>query len=97
MQHNEKRAYMRIRIDDDMTYRLADSTEFNPAHCVSLSGSGVSFIASQTITEGQAVEISIVPQNSITPAFSAFVEVVRIESLSDGNYEIAATIKTIKG
>lgn len=97
MLHNEKRAYMRISIDSEMRYRLADSNEFHAARCISLSGSGVSFITSQSYDEGKAMEINITPQSAITPALTAFVEVVRVEPLADGEYEIAATIKTIKG
>jgi hypothetical protein len=97
MKYDEKRAFMRIDLNSEMQYRLVDASEFKAARCTSLSGSGVSFVATQTVDEGKAIEINITPQNSITPALTAFVEVVRVESLTDGEYEIAATIKTIKG
>ncbi len=97
MKNHEKRAYLRISIDSEMHYRLVDSTEFYSARCSSLSGSGISFIAAQSIDEGKAIEINITPQNTITPAFTAFVEVVRVTKLAADEYEIATTIKTIKG
>lgn len=100
MLHNEKRAYMRIDLNSEMRYRLVDASEFHPARCTSLSGSGISFITTQLFAEdatGKAMEINITPQSSITPALTAFVEIVRVESLTDGEYEIAVTIKTIKG
>ena len=96
MSYDEKRAFMRIDVNSNMHYRLVDANEFQAARCLSLSGSGVSFIASKSCDEGRALEINITPQSSITPAFTAFVEVVCVESLNDGKYEIAATIKTIK-
>lgn len=96
MIYNEKRAFLRIDLDSEMQYRAVNSTEFQPAQCTSLSGSGVSFVASKHFNEGELLEIQITPQNAITPNFCAFVEVVRI-SLHDGKYKIAATIKTIKG
>ncbi len=97
MPHNEKHAYMRINVDSEMRYRLADSNEFHTAQCTSLSGLGISFITAQFYDEGKAMEINITPQSSITPALTAFVEVTHVESLNDGKYKIAATIKTIKG
>jgi hypothetical protein len=97
MKYNEKRAFLRIDLDSEMQYRVIDSSEFQPAQCTSLSGSGVSFITSICCNERDALEIQITPQNAITPAFTAFIEVVRIAPLTAGKYEIAATIKTIKG
>lgn len=97
MSYDEKRAFMRIDVNSDMRYRLVDADEFHAARCLSLSGSGIFFIALKSCDEGKALEINITPQNSITPAFTAFVEVVRVEPLTDGDYEIATKIKTIKG
>jgi len=97
MQYEEKRAFMRINIDCDMAYRLIDSHQFETARCTSLSGAGVSFIAPQYCDEGKAIEISITPQNSLTPSLTAFVEVIRVTPKDADNYEIAATIKSIKG
>ena len=97
MKYDEKRAFMRIDLDSELHYRLIDSGEFHVALCTSLSGSGVSFVTPIICTEGDALEIKITPQNAITPSFSAFVEVVRVLPLASEKYEIAATIKTIKG
>jgi hypothetical protein len=97
MQYDEKRAFMRIDLDSEMHYRLVNSSEFSSAKCVSLSGSGVAFITTEKCQEGEALEIKITPQNSITPSFTAFVEVVRVAPSVTKTYEIAATIKTIKG
>ena len=97
MQYDEKRAFMRIDLDSEMHYRLVNSSEFSAAKCVSLSGSGVAFITTEKCQEGEALEIKITPQNAITPSFTAFVEVVRVVPSAAEKYEIAATIKTIKG
>jgi hypothetical protein len=97
MKYDEKRAFIRIDLDSEMHYRLVNSDEFYSAQCTSISGSGVSFIATKSFNEGEALEIKITPQNAITPALTAFVEVVRVSTMPTGNYEIAATIKTIKG
>ncbi len=97
MKYDEKRAFMRINLESEIHYRLVESDEFRAAQCTSLSGSGVSFITPIICDEGEALEIKITPQNGITPSFVAFVEVVRVLPITEGKYEIAATIKTIKG
>jgi hypothetical protein len=97
MQYEEKRAFMRINVDCDMMYRVIDSSQFQQARCISLSGAGVSFVTPQLCDEGKAIEISITPQNSLTPSLTAFVEVIRVTAKDADNYEVAATIKSIKG
>ena len=96
LNHDEKRDFIRMDVDCDMTYRLADSTEVKTGKCCTLSGAGVSFLAERHFDEGLAMEISILPKSNITPPMTAFIEVVRSTKRDDG-YEIAAIIKSIKG
>lgn len=95
--YDEKRNYIRMEIDCDVTYRLADSDELHHGHCSSISGAGVSFIANRFFDPGKAMEINVIPQNSLTPPMTAFIEVIRSTQQDDGSYEVAATIKSIKG
>jgi len=43
------------------------------------------------------MEINVVPKNTVTPSMTAFIEVIRSTRQDDGRYEVAATIKSIKG
>lgn len=95
--HDEKRDYIRMDVDCDITYKLAESNVVKTGKCVTLSGAGVSFIADQIFDVGLAMEVSILPKTSITPPMTAFIEVVRSDALNDGSYQIAAIIKSIKG
>lgn len=95
--HDEKRDYIRMDVDCDISYKLANSSETQTGRCTSLSGAGVSFISDQIFEPGLAMEVSITPQSSITPPMTAFIEVVRTSKREDGQYEIAAAIKSIKG
>lgn len=97
LEYDEKRNYIRMEIDCDITYRLADSDELHQGHCSSLSGAGVSFITDRSFDSGKAMEVNIIPRNAITPPMTAFIEVVRSTQQDDGRYEVAATIKSIKG
>ena len=97
LEYDEKRNYIRMDIDCDLTFRAADSDHFYQGHCTSLSGSGVAFVAEEQFDVGKGLEINIVPKSSVTPPMTAYVEVVRSKPLEKGQYEIAAVIRSIKG
>lgn len=95
--HDERRDYIRMDVDCDITYKLADSSLVKTGRCTTLSGAGVSFIADQSFEPGLAMEVSITPKSNITPPMTAYIEVVRSTKRDNTEYEIAATIKSIKG
>jgi hypothetical protein len=95
--YDEKRNYIRMEIDCDVTYKLADSDEVHHGRCSSISGAGVSFMSARAFEAGKAMEINVIPKNAITPSMTAFIEVIRSTLQDDGSYEVAATIKSIKG
>ncbi|MCK9606027.1 MAG: PilZ domain-containing protein [Methylomonas sp.] len=95
--HDEKRDYIRMEVDCDITYKPANSQDVKTGRCTTLSGAGVSFLADQPFDAGLAMEVSIIPKTSITPPMTAFIEVVRSVKRDDNQYEIAASIKSIKG
>lgn len=94
--HDEKRDYIRMDVDCEITYKPADSAQPKVGRCTTLSGAGVSFISDQHFDVGLAMEVSISPKSTITPPMTAFIEVVRSVKRDD-EYEIAASIKSIKG
>ncbi len=96
LEYDEKRDYIRMDIDCDITYRLADSDEVLHGRCTSISGAGISFISDNNYETGKAMEVRVLPARSVTPPMIAFIEVVRSNRLAEGNYEIAAAIKSIK-
>lgn len=95
--HDEKRNYIRMNVDCDISYRPADSQQIKMGKCITLSGAGVSFVTDTPFEVGVAMEISITPKSTITPPMTAYIEVVRCEKLDDDQFEIAATIQSIKG
>lgn len=96
LDYDEKRNYIRMDIDCKMTYKLPDSDEVKTGRCISISGSGLAFIADIPFNEGIAMEVCVLPKSTVTPPMTAFIEVVRCSKADDG-YRIAATIKSIKG
>lgn len=97
LNYDEKRKYIRMEIDCDISYQFADSDQSGQGRCTSISGAGVSFITDRSIESGKAIEIYVSPKNNLTPSMTAFVEVIRSTLQDNGEYEIAATIKSIKG
>lgn len=95
--YDEKRDYNRMNTDCDLTYRLADKETLHKGYCTSISGAGVSFIASQAIDVGKALEIKVASSHkSNIPPLIAFIETLRSHPCPDGRFDIAATIKGIK-
>lgn len=95
--HDERRDYIRMDVDCEITYKLADSNEIKTGRCLTLSGAGVSFLADRPFDPGLAMEVSICPKNNITPPMIAYIEVVRSSRRDHDAHEIAAVIKGIKG
>lgn len=96
LDYDEKRDYIRMDVDCDITYKLADSETLKSGRCTSLSGAGVSFIAESAYDAGLAMEVNILPKNAVTPSMTAFIEVVRSIPQDDGSFEVAASIKSLK-
>jgi len=97
LSHDERRDYIRMDVDCEITYKLADSSDIKTGRCTTLSGAGVSFIADESFQPGLAMEVSITPKNNITPPMTAYIEVVRSTKRDHNEHEIAAVIKGIKG
>lgn len=95
--YDEKRHYIRMKMDCDVTFKFASSLEVFRGRCTSISCSGLSFVTDRGIDQGKALEITVVPNNSEAPSMHAFIEVLRNTRKTDNSYEIAATIKSIKG
>jgi len=96
LEYDEKRDYIRMDVDCEITYKLADSDTFRSGRCTSLSGAGVSFIAETAYDSGLAMEVNVIPKNAVTPSMTAFIEVVRSIPQEDGSFEVAASIRSLK-
>ncbi len=97
LEYDEKRNYIRMDVDCDISYKLADSGTRKTGRCISLSGAGIAFIADTPIEPGLAMEVCVQPKSAVTPPMTAFIEVVRCNKSEDQQFEIAASIKSIKG
>ncbi len=97
LEYDEKRNYIRMEVDCDITYKPADSDEIQTGRCTSISGAGLAFVSEIPIHPGAALEVCVIPKNAVTPPMTAYVEVVRCTAREHDGYDIAATIESIKG
>ncbi|PKM11974.1 MAG: pilus assembly protein PilZ [Gammaproteobacteria bacterium HGW-Gammaproteobacteria-10] len=96
LEYDEKRNYIRMNVECELTYKLVDSNDIFKGTCTSISGAGISFLADLSFEPGKAMEINITPKNTITPPMTAYIQVVRATKQDDGRYEVAGAIKSIK-
>ncbi len=95
-EYTEKREFIRMNADCNMTFRFVDSDQQHIGKCINLSGAGIFFKTEKLISPGKAIEITFQPENNITQPLNAFVEVLRVSGDHNGTYEIAGSIKGIK-
>ena len=96
-EYDEKRDFIRIDIDCEITFKKLDSTDEDLSGQVSnLSGRGMMFITEGELEQNSIYEININPSNILTPSLHANVKIVRVikQRHADG-YEIGAVIKEI--
>lgn len=96
LEYDEKRNYVRMDTNCEMTYKFPQSDQINNAKCINLSGAGLLFSAPERLEPGIALEVCIKPGNNITPSMTAFIEILRCSPCPNETYEIAAAIKGIK-
>ena len=94
----EKRSYIRMSIDCDISFKDIHSQEYIRGRCKNLSASGLMFTADQEVPPGTMLDINITPELSVVPPLDATIEVVRVNYDSLNNdYQIAGIIKEMRG
>lgn len=99
-EYDEKRDFIRIDIDCDITFKKLASddpiAEPQTGQVSNLSGRGMMFISDVEVEKDILLEININPKNILTPSLHANVKVVRvIKQRHAEGYEIGAVIKEI--
>ena len=92
----EKRDFSRSQVECGLHFRYVGVDKVFHGQCVNISGSGVLFDADTAVSVGRALEIRTLPVNRSTPPITAFIEVVRCDSVDD-HYRVAGIVRGIKG
>ena len=94
--YDEKRAFLRIPVDCQLTLETAQDGRSFAAKGRNLSAGGVLFHTRELLQTGDRLEMHIDSRQPLFPDLDATIEVVRVEPLSDGDqYAIGGTIRTI--
>lgn len=96
LDHSEKRDFIRMTVDCQVSYHEVGGAEEHIGNTKNLSGKGILFLAEKEIPIGTTLEVNVSPNNDVTPALDATAEVVRIEIIEPGRYEIGCLIKELK-
>jgi hypothetical protein len=91
-EYAEKRNFFRMNMDCNMEYTINGSGEHESGTVLTLSGDGISFTTKQAVSAGAIVNISITPENTVTPPLVVTVEVLRCEQGNSDQYEVAGNI-----
>jgi hypothetical protein len=89
----EKRNSRRMKVNCEIHCKLPETEKLIKAWCVSLSGSGISFICEQSFVIGAVVEVNILPETVLMPAMRFFISIIRCQTIENGKFEIGAQIQ----
>ena len=92
----EKRDFLRMPIDCEMTFSKTGSTRQYSGSVINLSSKGILFTSKEKFDEGSVLKITLTPSNSDTLPMEATAVVTRVTS-NEVLYEIACEIKLVKG
>ncbi|MDC9729514.1 MAG: PilZ domain-containing protein [Methyloprofundus sp.] len=96
LESSESRDFIRMETRCNISYKFPDSNDVFMGKSINISGSGILFLTSQSIDTGIALEVTVMPEKSLTPPMIAYVEVIRSKEIKPGEFEIAGEIKGIK-
>lgn len=91
------RKFIRMNAECQMEFSHLGTGEKGTGHSINLSAAGILFRTSDKLTQGSSLEISVMPVNNVTPPLNALIEIIRVVSVDNDEYKIAATIEGIKG
>lgn len=90
--YDEKRNFIRMCMDCPMTFtRYGGSVHAATAR--DLSGSGLGFVTDQALTLGEVLAVQVTPQQAVVAPLQAEVEVVRVQPVNPGGYDVGVTIR----
>ena len=92
----EKRDFLRMPIDCELSFTESGSSKQYPGNVINLSSRGILFTSTEMFAEGSLLDIVLTPSNSLTPPMEATVVVARVSN-NEVLFEIACEIQDIKG
>ena len=95
MEHSEKRDFIRMTANSEITYQEIGETQARQGQCINLSAAGILFETDHHVEPGTLVQINITPQLAVVKPLDATIKVLRASKNTDGKFAIAGEIKDI--
>ena len=93
MKFDEKRDFLRMPIDCNLSYSVVGEQRDFQGKVINLSSMGVLFASKQRLEVGSLLTLVLTPSQGNTPPMHATVKVTRVVS-NQVQYEIACIIRT---
>lgn len=90
---DEKRDFIRMCLECPMTFSRAGESPVFTAAAKDLSGGGLGFVTAEAVRLGELLEVRVAPQQAVVPPLAAEVEVVRVDALASGDYDVGVAIR----
>ena len=92
----EKRAFARMTVDCEVTFREPGETRVRTGRGRNLSANGILFVTDRAIDVGTELEINVMPSSDSISPLKALLEVVRLESSANAEqFTIAGRFKQV--
>ncbi len=95
MNSPEKRDFVRMPVHCPLALRNSADQSTEMAELLDLSATGCRFISQRALDQGARLQITVNPQNPITPPLEAEISVIRCAQIDNG-FDIAATIELVE-
>ncbi|WP_028670039.1 PilZ domain-containing protein [Saccharospirillum impatiens] len=93
--YGEKRDFIRMTLDAEALIHLADQSPPLKAVCTDLSATGISLIATQPLTKGTEVRVTIESPNEQFRSLDASARVLRCDARDDQSYQLGLEILSL--
>ena len=90
---SDQRDYRRMLIDCPMSFRVGGSHESYGARARNISSTGVLFTTAHAVRAGDSLVINVTPEQTLVEPLTARAEVIRVDPLPDGEFEVACKIR----
>lgn len=93
--YNEKRDFIRMKVDTEVTLTLDGGKKQLAAYCRDLSGTGMLIEVEEEIAEGTVCDTCLPSNNEAFPALDAKVKVLRCTPIENERFQLGAEIMEI--
>jgi len=94
--YDEKRDFIRMRVDTEITLSLDNSDKHVKGFCRDLSGTGMLIEVAEQVTEGITCKTTLPSSNDAFPALNASIKILRCIEMGEGKYQLGTEILAIE-